>query len=152
MEKIVTKQIIRDINNQAQAAKRIRTPQKGWIKQIRELLKMSAKKLGERCGLEQSTISRLEKSERKRSITLSSLEKLADGLNCDVKYILVPREPLDQFLLRKAREAARREIAKVSHTMTLEDQGLSDKQIELQIQDLAEELLNQNSPLIWENK
>lgn len=150
--KISEKQLVRDISRQGELVKEIRQPKRGWIRQMRELLGMTIKALAQQCRLDPSTIVRLEQSEQKHSITLNSLEKLADGLNCDVKYILVPREPIDQYLLRRAEIAARREIAKVTHTMGLEGQQPTEEQVEAQIQDLAAELLHKRSSTLWEEE
>ena len=151
MRKISEKQLVREVGKLGELAKEFRIPTKGWTRLIRELLNMPTKVLASRCGLDRSTVTRLEQSEQKRTITLNSLERLADGLNCDVKYVFVPREPLDSYLMRKARDAAKKEISKVAQTMRLEDQGLSREQLEIQIQDLAEELLHKKSSLIWED-
>lgn len=152
MNKITEKQLVRDIEASANLIRPIRTPKKGWIKQIREILNMPTKALAKKCGLARSTVSRLEQSEQNRSITLNSLERLANGLNCDVRYMLVPREPIEQYIRKKAIEIARKEVMKVSHTMSLEDQKTSEQKLNQQIEDLADDLLNKGSRTIWDNE
>ena len=151
MRNTTEKQLVREFSALGRAAQGIRTPRRGWVRQIRDLLHMPARVLADRCGLDRSTVTRLEHSESKRSITLRSLERLAEGLNCEVRYMLVPREPLDDLLMRQARAVARKEIAKVAHTMSLESQEVTRDQLELQIQDLAEELVERRSPRIWDD-
>ena len=151
MNKITEKQMVRDIEVFADLVRQIRIPKKGWIKQIREILNMPTKALAKKCGLARSTVSRLEQSEQNRSITLKSLERMADGLNCDVRYMLVPREPMKQFVRKKAIELARKEVLKVSHTMSLEDQKTSEIKLNQQIEDLADDLLNRRSRIIWDD-
>ena len=152
MKKLTEKQLIRDIEELARLAKGIKSPQKGWVRQLREILNMPAKALAKRCGIARSTVSRLEQSEQNKSITLNSLERLANGLNCELRYIFVPRQPIDQYLKKQAVNTAKKEVLKVSHTMSLEDQKTAKNHLENQIEDLAEELLSKRSRTIWEEE
>lgn len=110
-------------------------PEKGWLYAIRNALGMTASQLGERLSIAQSSITELEKSEQKNSISLKTLERVADALGCDVKYILVPRISLSEMVLEQGRKfyAAQQEATR--RTMVLEDQlpnkGDTDSSIEL---------------------
>lgn len=53
---------------------------------------MSTRALGERCGLSQSRISLIEKGEIDGTLTLNTLEKVAEGLNCELVYFLQPKQ------------------------------------------------------------
>lgn len=75
-------------------------PKSGWIKLIRTTLAMSARALGNRVGLTQSRIALIEKGELDGTITLNTLEKVAEGLGCRVAYYLIP----DDESLSKMRE------------------------------------------------
>ena len=70
-------------------------------------------------------MSQLEQRERSGDIKLSQLRDAAEALNCDFVYALVPREPLETTVQRRAREVALRELAAVERTMQLEDQATS---------------------------
>ena len=69
-------------------------PKKGWIKEMRTILLMSSKKLAERVGVAPSGISLFEKREREKTITLESLAKIAEALECDLYYELTPKNGL----------------------------------------------------------
>jgi predicted DNA-binding mobile mystery protein A len=103
-----------------------RRPQRGWVRAIRDALGMTAEQLGDRIGVTQSTIQRLETSEAADTIQLNSLRRLAEGLGCELVYVLVPRETLSATYDAAARDVARRELARVSHSMALEDQAVDD--------------------------
>jgi predicted DNA-binding mobile mystery protein A len=103
-----------------------RRPQRGWVRAIRDALGMTAEQLGGRIGVTQSTIQRLETSEAADTIQLNSLRRLAEGLGCELVYVLVPRETLSATYDAAARDVARRELARVSHSMALEDQAVDD--------------------------
>lgn len=71
------------------------------MKTVRLALGMNSKTLGSRIGISQQGVRRLEQSEAEGSISLNTLAKIADGLNCDVRYVLVPRISLvDQVMAR----------------------------------------------------
>ena len=77
-------------------------PQGGWTKTVRNALRMSGKDLGRRIGVSQSAISQLEASEERETITLGSLRKLAEGMECDLVYAFVPKDSLDEIMRRQA--------------------------------------------------
>ena len=104
-----------------------RRPQRGWVRAIRDALGMSAEQLGARIGVTQSTVQRLETSEVADTIQLSSLRRLAEGMDCELVYALVPRGSLAAVYDGAARDVARRELARVSHSMALEDQAVEDQ-------------------------
>jgi len=56
-----------------------------WIKTTLQALGMSTRQLGERIGLNQSTVVRQINNKEKCSI--KTLKKLANGMNCDFVYM-----------------------------------------------------------------
>ncbi|CAN5752103.1 mobile mystery protein A [soil metagenome] len=97
-------------------------PRSGWIRAIRDALGMSTSELAQHVGLTKGRISQIERAEQDRSLTLDTLERVADALGCRVEYVLVPRQPLDDMVWEQAQAKAAAEIAAVDHTMALEDQ------------------------------
>lgn len=97
-------------------------PRSGWIRAIRDALGMSTSELAHRVGLTKGRVSQIERAEQDRSLTLDTLERVANALGCRVEYVLVPRQPLDDMVWEQAQAKAAAEIAAVDHTMALEDQ------------------------------
>lgn len=124
------------------AAKVLSRPRVGWIKLIRTALGMGVGDLAERLGVLPSTVTRMETSEKEGSVTLTTLGKAAEALNCDVVYALVPREPLESQVQNRAREIATWIAKRTQATMNLELQGLTEKQfyelIDRQTAEIAE--------------
>jgi predicted DNA-binding mobile mystery protein A len=114
---------------------------KGWIKLIREALGMSA---------QQSRISRLENAEIDGDLKLSSLKKIADGLNMQFVYGFVPREGLETMVRDQAQKIARKRMGKVNHTMRLEDQELSQEEQLKSFEDLVQKILIENPKDFWD--
>ena len=125
-------------------------PQRGWIREIRESLGMSARQLGARIGVSQPTVAEFEKREVGRTITLGSLERVAAALDCRLVYAFVPQESLDKMVKNRARQVAIRTLEGVEHTMRLEDQtnvGVGRRQ---RIEHEAELLLRTRLRELWD--
>lgn len=105
------------------AIRKLPVLRQGWIATIRSAIGMPQDVLGKRLRLPKQRISLLEQRERSGDIKLSQLRDAAEALDCDFVYALVPREPLEALVQRRARELARRELAAVERTMQLEDQA-----------------------------
>lgn len=85
---------------------RAATPRCGWTKTIRLAMGMSSHALGARLGITAQGIRKLEQGEANGTISLNSLAKLAQGLDCDVHYIFIPRTSLIEQVIRRTRTAA----------------------------------------------
>ena len=100
-------------------------PVKGWIRSIREAIGMSGRQLAERIQVESSRITEMEKAETHGNITLKSLRRAAEAMECELVYAFVPKTDLDTSLRLQAEKAAKIKLESVRHTMRLEDQGLT---------------------------
>lgn len=104
-----------------QAAQDISRPPKGWIRAIREALGISSGELAKRMGTSRQLPLQLEKSEAEDRITLKSLRAVADALECDLVYALVPRaKSLAELAKARALAEARNLVARVEHSMALD--------------------------------
>jgi len=115
-------------------------PSTGWIKALRQSLGLSAAALGRRLKVKQQSANELEDSERAGTISLASLRRAADALDADLIYALVPRRKLRDTIATRARQVAQERLAPVAHSMRLEAQGLSEKEVAEQIEELARDL------------
>ncbi len=122
------------------AAELPEVPKGGWISSIRRALGMSAATLGARVGMTEAGLRKLESAEVRHAITLASLQKVAEALDCEVRYALVPRESLQITIERCAMALAESEMRSVAHTMVLEQQGVSAAATKKQIERRAQEL------------
>lgn len=86
------------------------------IRARRDALGVSATQLAYRLGVAQSTVVRLEQSERKQTISLASLRRAAKELGCELRYEFVVSEQLGRIpagrqRLKPAVSAQRRKSA-----------------------------------------
>ena len=80
------------------------TPRCGWVRTIRLAYGMSSGALGRRVGISAQGVRKLEAAEAEGAITLRTLARIAHGLDCEVRYVLVPRTSLVEQVTRRARE------------------------------------------------
>ena len=124
-------------------------PSDGWISAIRKSISMSVRQLGVRMGATQQMVSRFEQNECDDSITLRSLRKIAEAMNCKLVYAIIPREgTLKDIINQQALLKAREIIDPVNHTMMLEAQEVGDK--DEKIKEIATDLVNNLNSKIWD--
>ena len=123
-------------------------PKQGWIAEIRKALQMTTAQLAKRLGVPQSNVSIFEKAERNKKITLQSLERAAEALDCTLHYYLIPNKGLEATLTERARKLNLHDEEVLEHHMRLEGQGSkSDSRRALEIAMLV---LN-NDKRLWED-
>ncbi len=130
--------------------KKSRIPEKGWVKTIREAFGMKLNVFAKRLGMNSASASKLEKNEAEDKITLASLKKLADALNCDITYSLVPREgSFRNNIKEQARKYVFSQMNNVDHNMMLENQQMDDADRAEHIKQRSDELTNSVDTKIW---
>lgn len=127
-------------------------PNRGWIRAIRDALGMSATQLAARLGVSQPRVAALEKGEVEGTLTLQSLQKAAQALDCTLVYALIPNKPLEQMVRTQAERIAAERMAVVEQTMRLEDQAVGTPESTRQRQRLIEQILNTETRRLWEQR
>ncbi len=125
-------------------------PQEGWIKCLRKALGMSEKQLSMRLGLSQQRISRIEKDEINKKITLETLEKVAEKLDCKLIYALVPKNSLLETIETTAMKCASKQLTNVGHSMALENQRPHSSSENEQLMLLKKNILEKHISRIWD--
>jgi len=124
----------------------LKKPPQGWLKTIREALGMTSTQLARRMELSQPRVIQMEKNEK--NLKISTLERAAAALGCRLVYAIVPDEPIEQILQKRAREKASALIKKVNVNMALENQQVEAEQ---QIDELVSDLLGGSLSELWED-
>ncbi len=81
------------------------------------------------------------------TVRMASLERAADALGCDLRYVLVPRRPLADTLQEQARRKASQRLARVNATQALEASAVPDSS--MAIEDLATDLVRERPGELW---
>jgi predicted DNA-binding mobile mystery protein A len=126
------------------------TPRGGWLRAMRRALGMSLADMADRLGSVPSSVSRLELSEQKGTIQLDSLRRAAEALNCELAYVLIPREPLEPFVDKRRRLVAKQLNATVRTHMALEGQDTRDTRLDQWREDRAVALVSDRQ--LWKKR
>ena len=113
---------------------------------------MSGKQLAQRLGVSQPRIPRLEQDELTGSVTLKTMQQVAEALDCTFVYALVPRVSLEDTVRRQARLVAQDRIERVAHSMLLEAQSLSAEEQQATLKATIDELVREMPKELWEVK
>lgn len=124
-------------------------PPRGWIKAIREALGMTTRQFAQRVGVVQSRAVDIEKAEMSGAITLDSLTRAANALDCELVYALIPRKPLKDTVNEHALALAKQHIRSTSHSMTLENQKISQSGEAEQLENLATQIAENSGSNLW---
>ena len=130
--------------------KRIKKPKEGWIRTLRKALGMSSPQLAKRIGVGKAQASQMERMEMEDRITLKQLRRVAEVLDCDLVYGLVPRQSVETMIREQAEKKAKHLIEKTDVQMKLEVQQLPKEAIERQIEVETERLFKEMPRKLWE--
>lgn len=127
-------------------------PPRGWMRAIRQALGMTTRQLAARMGVGVSRIPVIEKAEVTGSTTLRTLRQAAAAMNCTLLYAFVPNEPLDDILRRRAEQRVRSDIARLDHTMRLENQALRKADLDAERERLIDGILAGSLRGLWDEE
>ena len=124
-------------------------PSDGWIRAVRKSLGMTVRQLAMRMGITQQALSQLEAKELTETVSIKTLRRAAEALDCRLVYVLVPNNGgLQDILNKQALMKATDIVAAVDHTMKLEAQGVDN--IQQKVQEIVEELARNPDSKLWE--
>jgi len=112
---------------------------------------MSSTQLAKKLGITKQGLQNIEASERKGTISVSTLRRVAQVLGCEVKLTLLPQQSLEAMIRQRAYEKARKILERTALHMNLEDQGTSSAFQEDQLRETAEELIRNRDRSLWED-
>ena len=127
----------------------VNRPMRGWIRAIRDALGMNMRQFANRLGVSKSRIPRIEQDEITGSLTLKTMNRVAETLDCVFVYGLVPRTSLDETVKKQASIAAKKRMSRLMHTMNLEAQGLSSENAKKAFDNMVDEIIDSQS-MLWE--
>ncbi len=121
-------------------------PQRGWIYQMRNTLGLTLNKLAQACAVSTPTIAQAERGEVSGKITVETLRRAAEAMNCEFVYAFKPKSNFEEFINSRAYEKAKRILSNADLHMSLEDQRVSGE-LEQRIQNLKKKLIKEGK--VW---
>lgn len=152
LKNVISKQYQEKVNAIATKIQDIRTPPEGWLCTARKALGMSAAQLARRRGVTRAYISNLEKSELNGSVTIKTLQSMAEAMGCRLVYAIVPENDVEKILAARAKKKALKMVEEATQHMALEGQALSEEQMAFEVERLQTELLKDMPANFWNDE
>jgi len=127
-------------------------PPAGWLRAIREALGMTSAALAARLEITASGLRKLEQAEATDAITLGTLRRVAEALDCELQYTLVPRRPLREMRRQQALKLAQQWQQRAGRTMALEAQPIDSPSegAQQRLEAMAQEILRTSGTRLWD--
>lgn len=145
-------QLMKQLAIVQQAMRESPRPRGGWIRSIRESLRMSGPQFGRRLGVIKQRVTRIEKDELLGNVTLKTMSQVAEALDCSFVYWIVPKTTLEETVRNQARKVAEATLSQTSRAMALEGQAISDQDKAELINGTVDAILSDNTIPLWENE
>lgn len=144
------KQYVRIVDRTADQFRKVDQPKGGWLALLRHALGMSGAQVAARMGVSRNAIYQAEGNEREGAITIAQMRKIAEAMDAEFVYALVPRGSVEDVLRTQARRKAEARVRRAGAHMALESQSLTSEQTRRRIEDLADDLLREMPSDFWE--
>lgn len=111
---------------------------------------MTGEQLGKFLKLSAARIYRIEHDEVEGNLTIKTMRRVAEALDCVFVYGFVPNSSLEDIVRQKAEVAAREKLVRLSQTTKLEGQDLSKKEKRAVLKTEIEHFISKNLKSLWD--
>ena len=128
----------------------LEAPSKGWIRTIRGAIGMSGRQLAGRLGLSKQSVARMEKDETRGALSIKTLRRVAESLDCVLVYGIVPRTSLEKIVHGRAEKIVSERLDNTNETVRDENEVLDPAGHEEIIWGMIEDLVDKMPPDFWD--
>jgi predicted DNA-binding mobile mystery protein A len=109
---------------QASASK----PARGWLRAVRSVLGFSQELVAKKIAMTRQSYADLEAAEQRGAISLNSLQRAAEAMDCELVYFIVPRATVARSYgeLAQLHDPIFKHLQASEHSMALENQAVGD--------------------------
>ncbi|MCI0499525.1 MAG: mobile mystery protein A [Planctomycetales bacterium] len=125
-------------------------PPKGWIRAIRTALGMTGAQLARKLQTNRQRVARIEQDEKLGRVKLNTMQSVAEAMNCEFVYGLVPKESLERTVREQARRVAVKRMERSNQMMRLEAQELTSAEKEKALNELIDEIIDTMPRYLWD--
>lgn len=133
MKTILRETLIRGLNQRlpslVAAREAAARPARGWLRATRTALGLSQGEVAGRLAMSQQAYADFEAAEERGAISLHSLQRAAEAMECELVYFVVPRSGVagDFSALARRADPDAKHLDASEHSMALEDQAVGDR-------------------------
>ena len=103
-------------------------PAGGWLRAVRQALGLAQATVAKNAGVTQQGYAQFERGEVAGTLSVGNLQRVAEAMDCELAYFLVPRaaraKSFGELATRLDPNFAHLQASE--HSMVLEDQGVGD--------------------------
>lgn len=118
----------------------------GWIKYMRNALGLTQTKLAKLVNLNSANIVQAEKREIEGNVSIATLKKMAQAMECEFVYAFVPNKKISEIIHDKAYDKAKKSLINADLHMKLENQGV-EGELHEKVERLAKKLIEKGD--VW---
>lgn len=103
-------------------------PARGWLRAVRSVLAFSQEQVAKKISIKRQSYADLEAAEQRGAISLNSLQRAAEAMDCELVYFIVPRETVARTYseLAQLHDPKFKHLQATEHSMALENQAVGD--------------------------
>ena len=113
---------------------------------------MSGSQLATRLGVTKARISKAEQDELTGSVTLRSMQNMAEAMNCRFVYAVLPDQKIEELIKKRAIQKAKEQVKAASTHMALEAQELNPEMLTSEIDRIASEIFEKMPSDLWNDE
>jgi predicted DNA-binding mobile mystery protein A len=104
-------------------------PARGWLRAVREAIGLTQLGVAAKMGIKRQSYAQLEDAEERGSISVASLRRAAEAMDCELAYYVIPREVAARSFAGLARihDPMARHQSATDQSMRIEGQAGSDE-------------------------
>jgi predicted DNA-binding mobile mystery protein A len=122
---VILKGLDRQVPAMQQARNDVVMPARGWLRAVREAFGITQKNAGTKMGMRQQAYRLVEEREMRGAVTIDTLRRAADALDCELVYFLLPKHGAASTFsdLATSHDPSHENQRATDHSMMLEGQG-----------------------------
>jgi predicted DNA-binding mobile mystery protein A len=108
-----------------------RPPARGWLRAVRQAIGITQRRVAEKAGATRQSYAQFEISEAKGSISIGSLRRAAEAMDCELVYFIVPRASAGGSYrsLAAIHDPLAIHMKATEHSMSLGGQGAVERRV-----------------------
>jgi predicted DNA-binding mobile mystery protein A len=122
--------------------KKVKVPVSGWICSIRKALKMTYSELAGSAKTKPQVIKIFENNETKGTITINTLHKVAETMECKLVYAIVPKKSFKSTVIERTEIITNKKKIKSTQQKSPKKQADNDKVRKKQAKELKNNIKN----------
>ena len=154
IQNTILQQYQRIVDRASLSSADLAVPPEGWLRTMRKALGMSGAQLARKMGVTRALISQAESNEVSGSVTLKTMQKMAEAMGCRLVYAVLPPKgkETEDVIIAQAMKKARAIAERTDEHMALEGQNLFKATLDYQIERLAHKLAGEMAADFWKDK